>query len=441
MVRDYRSSLGLVVWSLLLLGSLSLRAADPNVHLQQVRAYAEALLQHGRDTYGPRHSPLIVTCMNLPDFRHLDRENPHTALLNEAGYRPKDAVFRAADPHLDQNLYQMLYALSRIDREPRYAREADTILAEFFRLAQSPRTGLFAWGEHLGIGFDDEAVQNALWLRGGRWAVRFKNRPIHEFFRPWALWSDSFRLDAERCVKFARGLWDFQIHEHSGDFSRHAGWDLPNPDPLTGSHFPRHGGFYIATWAHAYRHTRDPVFAQAIRTVLDFYDRIRDPEDKFVPMTDSGKNLSLEKGYESRSNLSLAIDLYAGAVLVDPELATRMRAFAQHEAELYLTLTPASIGSAGSSSGYGDVSAAGTGVLLYELARACGNVTLRDRLNHRALAYARAYLAGDPKEPRFLTPGNLGQAIWLMLDASAVSAKRNSVSRQRSTQATRRNTS
>ena len=43
-------------------------------------------------------------------------------------------------------------------------------------------------------------------------------------------------------------------------------------DPDTGAEFPRHGGFYIATWAEAYRRTEDPVFLKAIDTVLGYFE-------------------------------------------------------------------------------------------------------------------------------------------------------------------------
>lgn len=385
--------------------------------LARAKRYVDALLARGRDTYGPRKSPLVVTCMDLKDFRHIPRDDPRLKILTEAGYRPKDTLFRAADPHLEENFYQILYALSAITGERRYQQEADTILAEFFRVGQNPRTGLFAWGEHMGIGFDDEQVQNGLWLRGGRWAKRFEGRPIHEFYRPWVLWPQTFKLDEARSLKFARGLWDYQIYEHTGDFSRHAGWDAPNPDPSTGSHFPRHAGFYIATWAHAYQASRDEIFLKAIRTQLDFYDGIRNPALHFLPDRGSGKEQSLEKNYAPSSNLSLVIDLQENAHLLAPDVADRMRQFARRELELFLKLTSDRPAVAGWKAGYGDVSPAGTGVMIFTAARSCPDSAIARKLVERGLVYAQAYLDGDPATATWLPPGNVGQAILLMLEA------------------------
>lgn len=389
-------------------------------NLALVERYADALLQHGRDTYGTTSSPLIVTCMDLKDFSHLRRDDPRLEIMTEAGYRPRDTLFRAASPHLDENFYQILYALSQITGKPDYKRQADTILSEFFRVSQSPRTGLFAWGEHMGWGFDDEAVQNALWLRGGKWAKRFEGKPIHEFYRPWALWTESFRLDESRCLKFAHGLWDYQIYNHTGDFSRHAGWDAPNPDPSTGSHFPRHAGFYIATWAQAYKASGDATFLKAIQTQLDFFDSIRNPERHFVPAKGSGN----EAEYEPGSNLSLCIDLCENSHLVTPEIARRMQDFAKHELSIYLELNSSQPEFAGWKSGYGDVSKAGVGVMLFVAARACPDADISKRLAARGLLYAQAYLEGNPDVAKWLTPGNIGQALLLMIEASRQTEKK-----------------
>jgi len=56
----------------------------------------------------------------------------------------------------DLNLYQVLYALTKITSDTRYAAAADETLAWFFKHCQSPATGLFAWGEHLGWDFNQD---------------------------------------------------------------------------------------------------------------------------------------------------------------------------------------------------------------------------------------------------------------------------------------------
>jgi len=139
----------------------------------------------------------------------------------------------------DQNLYQVLYGLTRATGERKYADEADKALSYFLTNCQSSVTGLLPWGEHLCWGFENDD-------RSG-W--------IHEFFRPWKLWDRCYALDKPACVRFARGLWDHQIGDKkTGGFSRHAAYQRHGP--ATGMDFPCHGGYYIATWAEAYGRTK-----------------------------------------------------------------------------------------------------------------------------------------------------------------------------------------
>ena len=106
------------------------------------------------------------------------------------------------------NLYQILYALSEITGEPRYADQADGSLKFFFAHCQSPATGLLCWGEHAG------------------WDLRTEKRidkpsgNIHEFYRPWVLWERSWQLAPKPCRRFALGARFLARHPHLQDFAR-----------------------------------------------------------------------------------------------------------------------------------------------------------------------------------------------------------------------------
>ncbi|MHC4678599.1 MAG: hypothetical protein ACYTEK_07870 [Planctomycetota bacterium] len=40
-------------------------SSDPNRYLNAVRTFADNVLKYGRDTYGPRHTPLFVDGLNI----------------------------------------------------------------------------------------------------------------------------------------------------------------------------------------------------------------------------------------------------------------------------------------------------------------------------------------------------------------------------------------
>lgn len=294
--------------------------ADDADYLELVRSYADAMIAHGRDTYGSQHSPLFASAMDRKTF-HPFEQSPGVL----AGMRDGDRTFSGANPMHDQNLYQILYALTELTGQPKYAQAADEALKWFFEHCQSPR-GLMAWGEHQGWNFYTESSTAP--------------KGPHEFFRPWVLWDRSYQLAPEACRRFAAGLWEYQIADHEkGLFSRHA-MHIWETDPKfksaqAGAEFPRHGGFYIATWAEAYSRTKDPRMLKAIKVVLGGFLARRNPQSGAIPSGSRDKNINLMR---PESNLSLAIDLTDAAPKVTPELAGEMLAAAAQTDEIFLKM-------------------------------------------------------------------------------------------------------
>lgn len=340
-------------------------------YLKIVGSYADAMLEHGRDGYGSAHSPLFAAALDRKNLKLV----PKVSKIK--GIRKGDRVLKGANPMHDMDLYQVLYALTEVTGEKRYGKEADKALKWFFEHCQNPVTGLMAWGEHIGWEFEREGAGPVYKVKG---ETRFGP---HEFFGPWVFWERSFRLAPAACVTFARGLWDHQIHEYSGRFSRHARWDQHNTH--FGHEFPRHGGFYIDTWAGAYEHTKDPVLLKAIETLVDYfnrtssersgaipcsscdwvnkgkrwrlyidgrlYDRKKDPleQSPIFAADDTAETAAIRAALLNKkpfrinimwpqSNLSLAIDLWDAAGRVPKALAGKMKARALKCDDLFLSL-------------------------------------------------------------------------------------------------------
>jgi len=203
------------------------------------------MLDHGRDVYGTQYSPLFAEALDRKTMQLLDGDAlQQVAALpfDKWGIRPHDRMLGGANPQHCQNLYQILYALSTLTGEPRYAEAADQSLQFFFTHCQNPATGLLWWGEHAGWDFrTEQRIEKAAGT-------------THEFYRPWVLWERSWQLAPEPCRRFALGLWEHQIgNQQTGDYSRHAAIDKHGPG--TDAPYVRHGGFYIETWATAYEKT------------------------------------------------------------------------------------------------------------------------------------------------------------------------------------------
>jgi len=277
----------------------------PRVLLDVVRGYADAMLEYGRDVHGPVKTGLFLSAMDRRALKPLAiRPMP------PGGIRRGDRAglpwlkLTGANPQTDENLLRVLYALTDITRDDRYRQAADHEIEWFFNHAQSAATGLLPWGEHLS------------------WDV-FLDLPIssetefsHEFARPWVLWDRSFELAGEASKRFAAGLWNHQIADQTtGGFDRHAPYDRHGP--ADGKDFPRHGGFYIHTWAYAYKHTQDEVFPRAIEAVLGRFERKRKAGGE--PIATTGP-----------------LDIETAASMIPEPLASRLRQFAAEEDALML---------------------------------------------------------------------------------------------------------
>jgi hypothetical protein len=281
--------------------------ADSSTNLLGVvQGYADAMLEHGRDTYGPQKSGLLLSALDRMTLKPLTvRPAPPGGIRR--GDRPGRAwsAMNGANPQIDQNLLRVLYTLTELTGDQRYSKAADEELKWFFENAMSPKTSLLPWGEHLSWDvMYDQAIS------GG-------DEMMHEFARPWVLWERCFALAPEASAKFALGLWEHQIANHkTGGFDRHAPYF--EHGPVDGKDFARHAGFYIGTWCYAWEHTTNEVYLRAIETLLARFERKRVQKDG---------SLSATIG---------PLDCEIAAPMVPDTLAKRLREFAAKEDDLII---------------------------------------------------------------------------------------------------------
>lgn len=353
--------------------------------LDVVRRYADTMIEHGRDTYGPQPSGLLLSALDRGTLEPLElRPEPPGGVRrgDRAGLPWRRLI--GANPHLDQNLLRVLYTLTEITGEERYRDVADQEIRWFFENTPSPVTGLLPWGEHLS------------------WDVML-DRPIssgtdytHEFARPWVLWDKSFELAPRASTEFALGLWKHQIaNQKTGAFDRHAPYDRHGP--RDGRDFPRHAGFYIHTWAHAYKHTGNETFLRAIEVMLARFQRKRD-----------GPNGEMQATIGP-------LDIETAASLVPDPLASRLREFARVEDRLVLENLQKSYGNPDGTLSFTPTWQAGyaSGVsadwAMFGLARHAqvGSRPFRDLV----IAVADAYVDALPAEDVDVWPMSFGHLI------------------------------
>jgi hypothetical protein len=189
-----------------------LKRAEASSLLDVVRCYADTMIERGRDIYGPQKGGLLLSALDRMTLSPLDtRPAPPAGMRREDRPGEPWSALTGANPQLDENLLRVLYALSKVTGDPKYARVADEELRWFLKNALSAKTGLLPWGEHMCWDVIEDKP-----ISGG-------NDAVHEFARPWVLWDRCFELAPEESRRFALGLWEHQIADHrTGAFDRHA---------------------------------------------------------------------------------------------------------------------------------------------------------------------------------------------------------------------------
>lgn len=392
--------------------------ASPFINV--VYRYANCMLEHGRDTYGPQKSGLFLSALDRKALSALKTRPPAPRGIRE-GDRPgpADGPLVGANPQLDQNLLRLLYFLKGMSGEDRYPQAADNELKWFLKNTQSPETGLLPWGEHLCWNVVTDEVASG------------RNEPVHEFARPWMLWDRCFELAPEQSRLFARGLWNSQIADHkTGAFDRHA--NFSRSSPRDGMDFARHAGFYIRTWAYAYAHTKEQVFLEAIDVLLRRFEKKRHPKTGLIEAT-SGSPKAIPV-----LSLSLAIDCDGAARKVSEPLRTRLTRFAAHEDDIFCSLphdlkakkgfaigfdleTGESDGSVSSlwDAKYGAFTTAAVAMMCVSRYENTGRIGCRDLI----IAAADAYLNSLPGDDTDAWPMTFGHAISLELAAFRATAR------------------
>jgi len=283
----------------------------------KVKAYADYMITHGRDRYGKEHSPLFATTLSR-ETGNVYQNNPPDA---PKGIRRQDRTWRGSNTSKDNGLYRILFKLTEITGDERYAQEADKAIKWFFAHCQNPETGFMAWGEHIGWDFFTEAPSKvgSLYL-------------IHEY-KGFNYWDRVWKFNPEAAEKFALGLWEHQIYAHegpdAGEFNRHARYDRHGPGK--GRAFPGHGGNFMGVWAKAYQETGKEVFLTAIETLVNYYERNTTDKGAILYASDYPEQYSLKQ------SMALASNLYRIMDLMPADLANRMKKLADGTVALYLS--------------------------------------------------------------------------------------------------------
>jgi len=168
---------------------------DPNQstkYLYAVREFADNVLKYGRDTYGPKHTPLFVDGLNIhthEPVKWIDPDGTKWVLSNLAS---------------QQTLTRTLDGLSTLTGDAKYREAAMQAIEYAFEHLRTP-SGLLYWGQ--GAAYDASA--DKVWEYGFGFKLDY---PHYEL-----MW----KVDPNETKRFIEALWSAHVKDWSNlDFNR-----------------------------------------------------------------------------------------------------------------------------------------------------------------------------------------------------------------------------
>ena len=237
-------------------------ASETTPYLAAVIGFIETMIQHGTDRYGPEHSPMFASI--------LDIETQSLPLLQPEllpGQRSADRAYPGGNMQQDLLTLLTMYYVSDYVNRADYADAADAYLAFFLDHCAPVGNGLFPSGEHAFWNFYEETVEKPKHEELGLIPDAFLDR----------LWS----INPTSTEQHIRSLLYHIVDEDRWYWNRHA--------PILGEHddsiraIPRHGGFYIYQWSYLYKQIKQEEVLDWAKKTAEVHWHQRHPITGLTP--------------------------------------------------------------------------------------------------------------------------------------------------------------
>lgn len=236
---------------------------------RHVRACLDTLMEHGTDTYGEIHTPMLVSILDTRTL-HCPRD---PAALDEA-FRVTRRARRnpaAADLEVDQALLKTMVLFSAFTGNPEYA-ECARRYAGYVMAHLVDDKGFFWWGWHRRYDVYEDTTQ-------GHNGDHHELHAIHEIN-----WDHLWSINPEAVGREIEAIWQWHvIDKQTGEINRHG-------DGRRGCDFSMSAGAFIEAFAFMYDETGDEKWLARALLLANYYWDRRNPEtDLFPERPNAGK--------------------------------------------------------------------------------------------------------------------------------------------------------
>ncbi len=193
LIKNHKFLVLLLSLALTCLPAGNSRADEDSKYLNTVREFADNVLKYGRDTYGPKHTPLFVDGLNVythEPVKWIAPNGDRWILSNLAS---------------QQNLFRTLDGLTKITGDPKYRQAAMEAIEYAFENLQV-LNGLLSWG--VGSAYDAQTDRKYV-----RHHILHCNYPYYEL-----MWE----VDSSATKQFIETFWSAHILDWSNlDMNRY----------------------------------------------------------------------------------------------------------------------------------------------------------------------------------------------------------------------------
>jgi len=255
----YRLIYPLLIWAFAMSGSATPgRAAESDAAevVVKVRRFCDNLVEHARDRYGSEHTPLFVCQLDVATRQLPPSDSKLYASSGRGGAGP-----RMNNLQFDGGLLRLLYAMSDVTGDAKYADAADEYLRHYLESLPDEETGFFPWGDHRGYDVvADESI-----------------RAVHEFKCTYPPWDAMYRINPEAVTRQIESL-----RRHIVDLERSWGFNRHHPPGSLPHSMNSSGGAWIAAWAFLHTKTGDERYLDWAVQMADYLWSVRNPKTDLI---------------------------------------------------------------------------------------------------------------------------------------------------------------
>jgi len=238
-------------------------------YLDAVRQFADTMIEHGRDHYGVKDTPLFLSILDVETLSY-----PEGELVDGQTSRQAQRSPEGSNLLWDNALLRTLDELTVCTGDPKYRNAVDDYLTYYLAHCPHPTSGFFPWGFHCWYGvFTDDVI-----VDGYKGAADY-----HEFKNLLVDWERMWNINPEAVIKEGDAIYQWHIHGKTTFlFNRHAEYA---GGKVGGTVFPlsNSAANYVRTWCFLYSRTGEPKYLEWANGLVNSYWIRREPDTNLIP--------------------------------------------------------------------------------------------------------------------------------------------------------------